>query len=161
MADTMEPASRTQAREGAASRRSARPGLIAHTELISSEPQATKAWCNNVMGWTFAEPMDFNGQPYEMWRREDDTGGGIRKTEGNESPGAMPYVEVDDVRAVLRKAIDAGAQQLSEPKQLPDDSWVASVMAPGAVPIGFWSPGGQGPSAGGPGAGPGTGAGGR
>src|SRR5919197_5922500 len=54
-----------------------RPGLITHTELASSSPPATRAWCEKVLGWKFGEPMQSPAGPYHMWRFDNATGGGI------------------------------------------------------------------------------------
>ena len=32
-------------------------GWITHTDLASNDPAATKAWCAEVLGWTFRNPM--------------------------------------------------------------------------------------------------------
>jgi hypothetical protein len=41
-------------------------GWITHTELASSDPASTKAWCSKVLGWTFkpsrlASPVHSDG----------------------------------------------------------------------------------------------------
>ncbi len=37
--------------------RAALHGWIAHTEVVSSDPAATKAWCERVFGWKFHPPI--------------------------------------------------------------------------------------------------------
>jgi predicted enzyme related to lactoylglutathione lyase len=117
-----------------------RLGVITHTELASADPAATKAWCQAVLGWHFAMPMETPTGPYHMWRFENDTGGGIRANHPPETPGSIPYCEVADIRAAFDKAIDSGATEMLAPEALPGGmGWIAIVSAPGGVAIGFWS----------------------
>jgi predicted enzyme related to lactoylglutathione lyase len=78
--------------------------------------------------------------PYHMWRFDIATGGGIRANNPPETPGSIPYCEVDDIQAVYAKAIEGGAQEMMAPEALPGGmGWIAIVAAPGGVPIGFWA----------------------
>src|SRR5882724_12808871 len=64
-------------------------GSITHTELASSAPEATKAWCAKVLGWTFKPsfPMPGGGE-YHLFAYSDKGGGGIRKINPSEPPGS-------------------------------------------------------------------------
>jgi len=116
-----------------------RPGFISHTELASTDPVATRDWCAKVLGWKFGEPMPTPTGPYYMWRFTD-TGGGIRANRPPEAPGSIPYCEVADIKASYAKAVEAGAKELLWPQALPSGmGWIAIVIAPGGVAIGFWS----------------------
>ena len=133
------PAARRPSRDAA----SARLGVITHTELASADPQATRAWCQRVLGWKFGEAMPTPAGPYHMWRFEvQGTGGGIRANNPPEGPGSIPYCEVADIQVTYSKALDAGAIEMLRPEQLPGGmGWIAIVAAPGGVPIGFWAMG--------------------
>jgi len=138
-------ARRPPARAKAASRKPAppkvRPGLITHTELASSDPPATRSWCERVLGWKFGEPMPTPGGPYHMWRFDNATGGGIRANNPPEAPGSVPYCEVTDIQATFSRALQAGAAEMMRPEPLPGGmGWIAIVAAPGGVTIGFWAP---------------------
>lgn len=118
-----------------------RIGMITHTELASSNPQATRAWCAKVLGWKFVEPMPTPTGPYHMWRFANNTGGGIRSNNPPETPGSIPYVEVADIRAAFKRALGAGANEMVGPMALAEGmGWIAIVAAPGGVAIGFWGP---------------------
>lgn len=118
-----------------------RKGTITHTELASSDPRATQAWCENVLGWKFAEPMAMENGSYHMWRFANGTGGGIRSSNPPELPGSTPYCEVASIRETFSEAIEAGATEMLAPTALPSGmGWIAIVSAPGGVPIGFWAP---------------------
>ena len=117
-----------------------RRGVITHTELASTDPAATRDWCAQVLGWEFGDAVPTPTGPYHMWRFRIGTGGGIRANNPPESPGSIPYCEVDDIHETYDRALDAGASAMLEPQQLPGGmGWIAIVAAPGGVPIGFWS----------------------
>jgi len=137
-------AKRRPARKPAASRKPAppkiRPGTITHTELASADPAATRAWCENVLGWKFGEPVPTPTGPYHMWRFDLGTGGGIRVNNPPEVPGSIPYCEVADIRSTYGRALEAGATEMIPPMQLPSGmGWIAVVAAPGGVAIGLWA----------------------
>ena len=113
---------------------------ITHSELASTDPAATQAWCEQVLGWQFMPPMPMPDGEYRMWRFDMGTGGGIRNVNPPEVPGSIPYCEVADIRATYDAALAAGAQEMLSPIPLPGGmGWVAIVAAPGGVPIGFWA----------------------
>lgn len=118
-----------------------RPGMITHTELASSDPRATKEWCETVLGWKFGTPMETPGGPYQMWRFTNNTGGGLRRNQPPETPGSIPYCEVPDIQAAYRKALAEGGTEMMSPSEIPGGmGWIAIVAAPGGVAIGFWGP---------------------
>ncbi len=130
-----------------------REGVISHTELVSTDPGATKQWCQTVLGWKFAEPMPTPTGPYEMWSFGGNAGGGIRGVSSGatpndvpvvdrpEAPGAIPYCEVSNIQDAYRRALEAGAHGMMAPEAIPGGGgWLAIVQAPGGVTIGFWAP---------------------
>ena len=128
----------TSSRKAAAPK--ARPGVITHTELASTDPPATRAWCEHVLGWKFGQAMPTPAGPYHMWQFGDGTGGGIRANNPPEVPGSIPYCEVADIQATYAKALAAGATEMSRPEALPGGAgWIAIVAAPGGVAMGFWA----------------------
>lgn len=131
--------------------RKIRGGFISHTELVSTDPGATKRWCEAVLGWKFGTPMPTPTGPYEMWSFGGNMGGGIRgvsaaggptdvpAVDRSEGPGTIPYCEVADIQAAYRRALEAGAREMMPPDQIPGgNGWLALVQAPGGVVIGFW-----------------------
>jgi len=118
----------------------ARQGTITHTELASEDPSATQSWCEKVLGWKFAEPTPTPAGPYLMWRFPNQTGGGIRANNPPETPGSIPYCEVVGIKATYSRALQAGATGMMPPAEIPGGmGWIAIVVAPGGVPIGFWA----------------------
>ena len=75
-------------------------GWITHTELASSDPEATKAWCATVLGWTFKPSMPMpGGGEYHLFAYSNQGGGGIRQTHPSEAPGSSFSVHVADAHA--------------------------------------------------------------
>lgn len=128
-------------KESTTAARGVRPGFIAHTELASRDPEATKAWAQKVLGWTFGPSMPTPGGPYHMWDFGNSMGGGIRALGPGENPGAIPYCEVKDIQAAFAKATKAGAVPMMPPEEIPGGMGsIAVVVAPGGPAIGFWAP---------------------
>jgi hypothetical protein len=116
-------------------------GSITHTDIASAAPEATKAWCASVLGWTFKEsfPMPGGGD-YHLFAYSDKGGGGIRPTAPPEGPGSVPYIHVADARASFDKALREGAEEVSPPERVMEGVTIAVVRAPGGVVIGFSGP---------------------
>ena len=116
-------------------------GWITHTELASSEPTATKAWCAKVLGWTFkpSVPMPGGGE-YMLFEYSEKGGGGIRPTNPSETPGSSFTVHVADTRAAFEKALREGAEAIVPPTPIMPGVTIAVVRAPGGVPVGFSGP---------------------
>ena len=113
-------------------------GWITHTDLASSDPAATKAWCAKVLGWTFKPsfPMPGGGE-YHLFAYSEMGGGGIRPNNPPEIPGSIPYIHVEDARGAFEKAIREGAEEMLAPERVMAGVTVAIVRAPRGGPIGF------------------------
>ncbi|MFC5727860.1 MULTISPECIES: VOC family protein [Nocardioides] len=119
------------------------PGLhghITHTELASSEPEATREWCAEVFRWTFQPVFASPAGDYHLFAYSAQGGGGIRRTAEGESPGATPTVHVDDTDAPYAAALAAGATSLAEPHDVMPGVRIAVVQAPGGVVVGLSGP---------------------
>ena len=115
-------------------------GWITHTELASSNPAATKAWCASVLGWTFRPSVPTPGGEYHLFAYSDKGGGGIRSNNPPEVPGSIPYIHVRDTRAAFETEIREGAEAMMPPERVMEGVTIAIVRAPGGVPIGFSGP---------------------
>lgn len=121
----------------------ATPGLygwITHTDIGSHEPDATKAWCEKVLGWTFRPAMQTPAGDYHLFVYSEKGGGGIRQVKSSEIPDTIPYVHVADCSGAFEHALREGAEQVSAPMRITENVTIAVVRAPGGVTIGFSGP---------------------
>jgi predicted enzyme related to lactoylglutathione lyase len=115
-------------------------GWITHTELSSTDPVATRAWCAEVLGWSFQLPFPTPGGDYHLFAYSDSGGGGIRQTAPDEAPGSTPTVHVENTQSAYDAALAAGAESVSPPTVVMRGVCTAMVRAPGGVLIGFSGP---------------------
>lgn len=92
------------------------------------------------MKWRFRPPAPGPGPEYHLFIYSSQGGGGIRRTEGGEAPGSVPFVRVPDTQAAFDAAIAAGARELQRPTRVMAGVTIATVRAPGGVAIGFSGP---------------------
>jgi uncharacterized protein len=79
-------------------------GWITHTELSSTDPEATRQWCAVVLGWKFQPPFPSPAGDCHLFAYSESGGGGIRHTAPGESPGSTPTVHVEDTQAAYDAA---------------------------------------------------------
>ncbi len=115
-------------------------GWITHTELASADPAATKAWCAKVLGWTFKPSFPTPDGEYHLFAYSDVGGGGIRRNNPPEVPGTIPYVHVADAQAAFDSALREGAEEMLAPMRVMEGVTIATVRAPGGVPVGLSGP---------------------
>lgn len=115
-------------------------GWITHTDLASNDPDATKAWCAKVLGWTFTLSLPTAGGEVHLFAYAAQGGGGVRPLSPPEQPGSIPYVHVADAAAAFAKAVAEGAEEMLPPTRVMEGVTVAIVRAPGGVPIGLSGP---------------------
>jgi predicted enzyme related to lactoylglutathione lyase len=115
-------------------------GSITHTELSSTDPEATRDWCAEVLGWTFQPAFPSPAGDYHLFAYSESGGGGIRHTAQGEAPGSTPTVHVEDTQTAYDAALAAGAESVSPPETVMEGVRIAMVRAPGGVLIGLSGP---------------------
>jgi predicted enzyme related to lactoylglutathione lyase len=115
-------------------------GSITHTDFSSTDPIATRSWCEAVLGWEFRPPFPTPGGDYHLFAYSDAGGGGVRRAAPGEQPGSTPTVHVEDTHAAYAAALAAGAEAVRPPTKIMDGVCTAMVRAPGGVLIGFSGP---------------------
>ncbi len=114
---------------------------ITYTELISSDPELTKAWCADVLQYNFDLYTPTLTDDYSPYNYSDPGKGGIRKTGSEELPLRIPFIPVESIDESYVRAIDNGATAIMEPEIIMANVQIAIVKAPGGVVIGFSGPG--------------------
>lgn len=115
-------------------------GHITHTDLATSDPEATREWCSTVLGWQFRPAFPTPGGDYHLFTYSETAGGGVRATAQGEEPGATPTVHVEDTQESYDAALAAGAEPVQPPTRIMEGVCTALVRAPGGVLIGFSGP---------------------
>lgn len=115
------------------------PGTPIWYELMTSDPQGSKAFYDDVVGWTIeAQPSG----PIDYWMIAAPgglTGGVMRLTEemtaGGAQPGWLVYFGIQDVDAAAKKAGELGAHTLVPPTDIPDVGRFSLLMDPQGAPF--------------------------
>lgn len=110
-------------------------------DLASSEPAKLKVFYEALFGWRAGEASpEFGG--YFMFFREDAPVAGALV---NPAPSARPdhwrvHVEVGDVEATLRRAVEHGATVLEVAEPIGELGVSAVIADPSGAPLGLWEP---------------------
>lgn len=115
-------------------------GHITHTDLASADPEATKAWCARVLGWTFTMTLPSTDGDIYLFAYGPTGGGAIRRNNPPEIPGSIPYIHVANAQESYDRALREGAEEMLSPTRVMEGVTVAIVRAPGGVPIGLSGP---------------------
>jgi hypothetical protein len=113
------------------------PGSVAHFELYSDDPAATRRLYDDVFGWTFEEVGDGDDE-YTMARPPTPPYGGLVAVTDEMVPGTMLFVLVDDAGDASRVVADAGGRLLREPFDIEGWGRMAVLEAPGGVVQAVW-----------------------
>ncbi len=108
-------------------------------ELMTPDPDASKAFYDTVVGWTIGDKPD-SGMDYRMIGAPDGFVGGVLAlnadmTAGGAGPTWMGYFGVDDVDASVAAITAAGGTVHLPANDIPDVGRIAMVADPQGVPI--------------------------
>ena len=109
-------------------------------ELMTTDPDAAKAFYGSVVGWTIGDPIPGGGQDYRMIGRSDGgfAGGVLGLTDEMCEGGAFPlwigYIGVDDVGATVARIVAKGGEIQMSPFDIPQGR-IAMVTDPQGNPF--------------------------
>ena len=108
-------------------------------ELITPDPDAAKAFYDDVAGWTI-EPRPSGEIDYRMIATGDGLVGGVMRlnddmASGGAKPGWLFYIGVDDVDATADTITAAGGAVLMPPWNMPGVGRMAFVADPQGAPF--------------------------
>jgi uncharacterized protein len=114
------------------------PNPFAHIELTTDNLKAAQKFYSKVFAWKLNE---MPGMSYTMIDVGGGTGGGMQSKPMPEAPtGWMPYVEVDDVKAIVAKAVKAGATAVLPYQDIGEMGAIGVFTDPNGSMIGVWAP---------------------
>lgn len=114
-------------------------------ELMSPDPDASKAFYDAVVGWDI-EPQPAGDLDYRMIRRSDggNAGGVLRLDSAMQEHGARPawlgYLFVDDVDQAVAGATADGASTIMPPWSVPGIGRMAMIADPTGAPMYLMKP---------------------
>lgn len=107
-----------------------------HVELATEDLPRAKQFYKILFDWKLEE---IPGMNYTMINVGEGTGGGMME---NPVPGIsshwLPYVLVDDVAAMTKKAKSLGASIAKDVTEVPDASWFSVIVDPTGAELGLW-----------------------
>jgi predicted enzyme related to lactoylglutathione lyase len=114
------------------------PNPFAHIELNTEDVKKAKKFYQSVFAWKLSEAP--GGMPYTMIDVAGGVGGGMAKKQSPEAPNAwLPYVQVDDVKATMAKAVKAGATAAVEYQDIGDMGAIGVFIDPAGAMLGVWA----------------------
>src|SRR5450432_998642 len=113
------------------------PNPFAHIELSTDDVKKAKKFYQAVFAWKL---NDMPAMAYTMIDVGGGVGGGMQKKPMPEAPNAwLPYVQVDDVKATMAKAIKAGAKPVLEYQDIGDMGAIGIFTDPAGAALGVWA----------------------
>ena len=113
------------------------PMKVQYLEIVTPEVDALCRQYSAIYGIAFSEPdANFGGA-----RTAKLDGGGLIGIRGplrdTETPVVRPYLLVDDIKAAVEAAAEAGAEIAMPPMEIPEHGMFAIVIH-GGIECGFW-----------------------
>jgi len=110
---------------------------ICHIEWSSTDLERTRKFLSGLFNWKF----DSWGDKYILFKPLSGVGGGIQKVE-RVTPGQSPvvYVEVEEIKPYLDKAIQLGGKVAVGETDIPHTGHVAQIMDPDGNIVGVFKP---------------------
>ncbi|HEX2870968.1 MAG TPA: VOC family protein [Polyangiaceae bacterium] len=113
------------------------PNPFAHIELTTDDLKAAQKFYGKVFAWNLKEMPGMN---YTMIEVGTGTGGGMQLRPMPDAPtGWMPYVQVDDVKATVAKAVKAGAKAVLPYQEIGEMGSIGVFADPNGSVIGVWA----------------------
>ena len=113
------------------------PNPFAHIELTTDNLKVAQKFYGKVFAWKL---KDMPGMNYTMIDVGGGTGGGMQLKPMPDAPtGWMPYVQVDDVKATVAKAVKAGATAMLPFQEIGEMGSIGVFADPNGAVIGVWA----------------------
>lgn len=117
-------------------------GAPCWVDLMSSDPEASKAFYGALFGWEAEAPNpEFGG--YTNLTKDGDPVAGLMQSQPDMGPRDVwsVYLAVDDAATTLEAATAAGGTVVVDAMPVAELGTMAVVIDPGGAAIGMWQPG--------------------
>ncbi len=113
------------------------PNPFAHVELNTDDVKKAKKFYQTVFAWKLNDLPAMGG--YTMIDVSGGVGGGMQKKQSPDAPNYwLAYVQVDDVKATIAKAVKAGATALLPYQEIGDMGAIGIFVDPTGAHLGVW-----------------------
>jgi len=111
-------------------------------DLFSSDPAKSRAFYEELMGWTSTEPDDQYGGYFSFLKGDSLVAGGMK----NDGTSGVPdcwnvYLAVEDAEAAVAKATANGGGVIVPAMAIGDMGSMAVITDAGGAAVGMWQPG--------------------
>jgi predicted enzyme related to lactoylglutathione lyase len=113
-------------------------GMIAHTELASTDPKAARVFLEKVFEWRFQSAATPQGELLS-YETPGGTLGSIRKTQPQELPVSLNYVLVEDLNAAEKKILSSGGEIVLPRVDVPHMGSFFWFKVPGGPVLACWA----------------------
>jgi predicted enzyme related to lactoylglutathione lyase len=112
------------------------PNPFAHIELSTDDVKKAKKFYQGVFAWKL---KDMPAMAYTMIDVGGGVGGGMQNKPMPGAPTAwLPYVQVDDVKATMAKAIKGGGNAVLPFQEIGDMGAIGIFVDPAGAMLGVW-----------------------
>ena len=114
------------------------PNPFAHIELTTDNLKAAHKFYSKIFGWKLSEMPGMNYTMIDVG--PGGVGGGMQAKPMDSAPtGWMPYVQVDDVKTTVAKAVKAGATAMLAYQEIGEMGSIGVFADPTGSVIGVWA----------------------
>jgi uncharacterized protein len=110
-----------------------------HVELATTDIDKAKSFYRSLFDWQLSDVEMDGGMTYTLIGVGEGTGGGMMKHPMPGGPSAwLPYVAVNDLRAVTDKAKSLGATVVRDITPVTDEGSFSIIADPTGATLGLW-----------------------
>lgn len=112
-------------------------GMLAHTELASTDPEATRRFLEKVFKWDLDEIKTTDGKLIR-YQTPGGARGSIRRTRPRETPATINYILVEDIGATASRIKRTGGEILMPVVDVPHMGRFFWFKVPGGPVLAAW-----------------------
>ena len=112
-------------------------GMLAHTELASTDPEATRRFLEKVFKWNLEEAETPTGRLIR-YQTPGGARGSIRGTRPKEAPAAINYILVEDIESTASMIKQSGGEILMPIVDVPQMGRFFWFKVPGGPVLAAW-----------------------
>lgn len=115
-------------------------GMFVWNELVASDPDQSRAFFQELMGWASREVDMGPLGAYTVFEHDGKDVAGMMRAGAGQRPRWQAYVAVDDVDAVAARAEELGGRVLDPPSDIPGVGRIATVADPTGAAVSLLTP---------------------